>query len=90
MVHQLDAERIEFTLVGRARRIISPLGNDTHGTEQRDGMEIGVPVRRAAPPGNCPSPLRSGLVQHFVETSGGPIPFVVDDIPMNFYSGRPR
>ena len=73
---------------GRYRRIIAPLGEDIRGIERADGTEVEIPGLSRGTSEQLYLALRFGLVQHFVETSGEPLPIVMDDILVNFDPGR--
>ncbi|MGD8684140.1 MAG: AAA family ATPase, partial [Chloroflexota bacterium] len=73
---------------GRYRRIIAPLGEDVRGIERRDGAEVAIPGLSRGTSEQLYLALRFGLVQHFVETSGEPLPIVMDDILVNFDPDR--
>jgi uncharacterized protein YhaN len=73
---------------GRYRRIIAPLGEDIRGIERRDGIEVSIPGLSRGTSEQLYLALRFGLVQHFVETSGEPLPIVMDDILVNFDADR--
>ena len=69
---------------GRYRRIIAPLGEDIRGIERADGVEVRISGLSRGTSEQLYLALRFGLVQHFVETSGEPLPIVMDDILVNF------
>ena len=73
---------------GRYRRIIAPLGEDVRSIERRDGVEVGLSGLSRGTSEQLYLALRFGLVQHFVETSGEPLPIVMDDILVNFDADR--
>jgi uncharacterized protein YhaN len=73
---------------GRYQRIVAPLGEDIRGIERRDGVEICLPALSRGTSEQLYLALRFGLVQHFVETSGEPLPIVMDDILVNFDEER--
>ena len=73
---------------GRYGRIIAPLGEDVRGIERRDGVEIALNGLSRGTSEQLYLALRFGLVQHFVETSGEPLPIVMDDILVNFDEDR--
>jgi uncharacterized protein YhaN len=73
---------------GRYERIVAPLGEDIRGIQRRDGVEIGLSALSRGTSEQLYLALRFGLVQHFVETSGEPLPIVMDDILVNFDEER--
>ncbi len=73
---------------GRYERIVAPLGEDIRGVVRRDGVEVGIPGLSRGTSEQLYLALRFGLVQHFVETSGEPLPIVMDDILVNFDEDR--
>ncbi|HSM33675.1 MAG TPA: AAA family ATPase [Anaerolineae bacterium] len=73
---------------GRYERIVAPLGEDIRGIQRRDGVEISLPALSRGTSEQLYLALRFGLVQHFVETSGEPLPIVMDDILVNFDEER--
>ena len=83
------AERLlEQWTDGRYRRIIAPLGEDIRGIERADGTAVELPGLSRGTSEQLYLALRFGLVEHFVETSGEPLPIVMDDILVNFDPGR--
>ena len=73
---------------GRYERIVAPLGEDIRGIQRCDGVEIALPALSRGTSEQLYLALRFGLVQHFVETSGEPLPIVMDDILVNFDEER--
>ena len=73
---------------GRYERIVAPLGEDIRGVVRRDGVEVDIPGLSRGTSEQLYLALRFGLVQHFVETSGEPLPIVMDDILVNFDEDR--
>ena len=69
---------------GRYTRIVAPLGEDVRGIERLDGVEVPLVGLSRGTSEQLYLALRFGLVQHFVETSGEPLPIVMDDILVNF------
>ena len=67
---------------------MAPLGEDIRGVVRRDGVEVGIPGLSRGTSEQLYLALRFGLVQHFVETSGEPLPIVMDDILVNFDEDR--
>ena len=73
---------------GRYPRIIAPLGKPIEGAERADGRQVGIPALSRGTSEQLYLALRFGLVEHFVETSGEPLPIVMDDILVNFDDDR--
>lgn len=73
---------------GRYQRIVAPLGEDVRGIERVDGVEVPLSGLSRGTSEQLYLALRFGLVQHFVETSGEPLPIVMDDILVNFDGDR--
>jgi uncharacterized protein YhaN len=73
---------------GRYPRITAPLGQPIEGVERRDGQRIGLSALSRGTSEQLYLALRFGLVEHFVETSGEPLPIVMDDILVNFDDDR--
>ena len=69
---------------GRYTRIVAPLGEDVRGIQRLDGVEVPLAGLSRGTSEQLYLALRFGLVQHFVETSGEPLPIVMDDILVNF------
>ncbi len=72
----------------RYTRIVAPLGEDVRGIERVDGVEVPLAGLSRGTSEQLYLALRFGLVQHFVETSGEPLPIVMDDILVNFDPDR--
>ncbi len=73
---------------GRYPRIVAPLGASIEGVERRDGERISLTVLSRGTAEQLYLALRFGLVERFVETSGEPLPIVMDDILVNFDDAR--
>jgi uncharacterized protein YhaN len=73
---------------GRYPRIIAPLGKQIEGAILADGRSVGIPALSRGCAEQLYLALRFGLVEHFVETSGEPLPIVMDDILVNFDPDR--
>ena len=73
---------------GRYPRIIAPLGKPIEGARASDGKQVGIPALSRGTSEQLYLALRFGLVEHFVETSGEPLPIVMDDILVNFDDDR--
>jgi uncharacterized protein YhaN len=73
---------------GRYPRIVAPLGASIEGVERRDGERIPLAVLSRGTAEQLYLALRFGLVERFVETSGEPLPIVMDDILVNFDDAR--
>lgn len=73
---------------GRYRRIVAPLGQTVEGVELADGARVPLTGLSRGTAEQLYLALRFGLVEHFVATSGEPLPIVMDDILVNFDAGR--
>ncbi len=73
---------------GRYPRIIAPLGQPIEGVERVDGQQLTLAALSRGTSEQLYLALRFGLVEHFVETSGEPLPIVMDDILVNFDDDR--
>lgn len=73
---------------GRYTRIIAPLGSSIEGVERRDGERVPLAGLSRGTSEQLYLALRFGLVERFVETSGEPLPIVMDDILVNFDEDR--
>jgi len=73
---------------GRYRRIIAPLGSSIEAVEQGDGTRVRLADLSRGASEQLYLALRFGLVERFVETSGEPLPIVMDDILVNFDDDR--
>jgi uncharacterized protein YhaN len=73
---------------GRYRRIIAPLGSSIESVERSDGSRISLAALSRGTSEQLYLALRFGLVERFVETSGEPLPIVMDDILVNFDDDR--
>jgi len=73
---------------GRYKRIIAPLGDAIKGAERADGQPVEIAGLSRGTSEQLYLALRFGLVEHFVETSGEPLPIVMDDILVNFDDER--
>ena len=73
---------------GRYTRIVAPLGASIEGLERRDGERVPLPGLSRGTAEQLYLALRFGLVERFVETSGEPLPIVMDEILVNFDEER--
>lgn len=73
---------------GRYRRIVAPLGQTVEGVEMEGGSRVPLTGLSRGTAEQLYLALRFGLVEHFVATSGEPLPIVMDDILVNFDAGR--
>jgi uncharacterized protein YhaN len=73
---------------GRYPRIIAPLGKPIEGAVSANGEPVGIPALSRGTSEQLYLALRLGLVEHLVETSGEPLPIVMDDILVNFDDDR--
>jgi uncharacterized protein YhaN len=73
---------------GRYPRIMAPLGQPIDGVERADGQQLTLAALSRGTSEQLYLALRFGLVEHFVETSGEPLPIVMDDILVNFDDDR--
>ncbi len=73
---------------GRYRRIIAPLGSAIEAVERSDGTRVPLAGLSRGTSEQLYLALRFGLVERFVETSGEPLPIVMDDILVNFDDDR--
>lgn len=74
--------------VGRYPRIVAPLGRPIEGVERVGGQQLSLAALSRGTSEQLYLALRFGLVEHFVETSGEPLPIVMDDILVNFDDDR--
>lgn len=87
-VVQAAERHFEAWTGGRYRRIVVPLGGAIESVVRRDGTPLRLADLSRGTAEQLYLALRFGLVERFAETTGEPLPVVMDDILVNFDDER--